>query len=295
MNKQKTKIWLALTPFLLALFMLSGCAAKTAPVWGDPQTGLILQYQMPEGQELKYDSWEKTHQTSDIMGNNIEVEMNSKNSFSVQSKGYAEDKHQLTITILDMSLKVQSTQFDLEPDMSHVIGKSFDMMLSSLGEESELKGAEEIKYEMGPEGERSIASTFQQIFPDLAGRPLQIGDTWPDETTISEKSSTGEVIIRISEENTMDGFEVIDGMDCVQILSRYTGTIEGKGEQQGIETVTSGDIKGTSTWYFAYKEGIFVKHINSGTVEGMIDVPSQGIEIPFTREMSSEINLKKSN
>jgi len=295
MNKQKTKIWLALTPFLLALFMLSGCAAKTAPIWGDPQTGLILQYQMPEAQELTYDSWEKAHQVSEMMGMAIEVDINSINSFTVQSKGVEEDKNQLTITINDMSFKIQSPQGNLEPDMSQVIGKSFDMMLSPLGEESELKGAEEITYEMGPEGNRSIAPTFKQIFPDLAGRPLKIGDTWKDETTINEKSSNGEAVIRISEENTMDGFEVIDGMDCVRILSRYTGTIEGKGEQQGIETVSNADIKGTSTWYFAYKEGIFVKHINKGTAEGVIDVPSQGIEIPFTRDTTSEISLKKTN
>jgi len=295
MNKQKIYFWLVTAPVLMTLFMLTGCAGKNAPVWGDPQTGLILQYRMPEGQELMYDSWEKTHQTSDLMGRTIEVDIDSTNSFTVQSKGAEEDKNQLTITINEMNFKIRSVQGNMEPDMSQVIGKSFDMTLSHLGEESELKGAEEITYEMGPEGTRSIASTFKQIFPDLAGRPLKIGDTWKDETTMNEKAGNGETVIQILEENTLDGFETIDEMDCVRILSRYTGTLEGKGEQQGIETISKGDIKGTSTWYFAYKEGIFVKHINSGTAEGMIDVPSQGIEIPFTREMTSEINLKKSN
>jgi len=283
-----------MAPLLLALFMLPGCAAKTAPFWGDPQTGLILQYQMPEGQELTYTSWEKIHQTSDIMGMTTEVETISENSFSVRSKGTAENKHQLTITINDISLKVQSPQGNLEPDMSQVIGKCFDMNLSPLGEESELKGAEEITYEMGPEGTRSIVSTFEQIFPDLAGRPLKMGDTWPDETTISEKTDNGKVVVQISEVNTLDGFETIDGMECVRILSKYSGTIEGKSSQQGVELHTKGGIKGSSTWYFAYKKGIFVKHINKGTAEGMVDVPSQGLEIPFTRDTTSEISLKKS-
>ena len=295
MNKQKSIAWLMMAPLLLALFMLPGCAAKTAPFWGDPQTGLILQYQMPEGQELTYTSWEKMHQTSDIMGMTTEVETISENSFSVRSKGTAENKHQLTITINDISLKVQSTQGNLEPDMSQVIGKCFDMNLSPLGEESELKGAEEITYEMGPEGTRSIVSTFEQIFPDLAGRPLKMGDTWPDETTISEKTDNGKVVVQISEVNTLDGFETIDGMECVRILSKYSGTIEGKSSQQGVELHTKGGIKGSSTWYFAYKKGIFVKHINKGTAEGMVDVPSQGLEIPFTRDTTSEISLKNSN
>jgi len=295
MNKQKSIAWLMMAPLLLALFMLTGCATKTAPFWGDPQTGLILQYQMPEGQKLTYDSWDKTHQVSEMMGMAIEVDIDSTNSFTVQSKGAEEDKNQLTITINDMSFKIQSVQANLEPDMSQVIGKSFDMTLSHLGEESELKGAEEITYEMGPEGTRSIASSFKHIFPDLAGRPLKIGDTWKDETTINEKSGNGETVIRISEENTLDGFETIDDMECVRILSRYTGTLEGRAQQQGIETISTGDIQGTSTWYFAYKEGIFVKHTNKGTAEGKVDVPSQGLEIPFTRDTTSEISLKKSN
>jgi hypothetical protein len=192
-----------------------------------------------------------------------------------------------------MSIKVQSTQAELEPDMSTVIGKSFDMTLSSLGKELELVGAEAIEYDMGPEGTRNIAAGFQDIFPNLTDRPLKIGDTWPDETTITEKSSAGEAVIRLSGENTLEGFETIDGWECVKVSGTYSGTIEGKGEQQGFELNTQGDIKGTTTWYFAYKEGVFIKQMSEGTVEGTVDVPSQGLQIPFNREMTSELSLVK--
>ena len=293
MNKQKTQTWWMLAPIFLAVCMLAGCAAKTAPVWGNPQTGLILQYRMPEGQVLKYDLMEETHQVSDLMGRTIEVDFESTNAFSVKSNGQEENNHQLTITIDGMSIKIQSSQVNLEPDMSTVIGKSFDMTLSFLGKELELVGADSIKYEMGPEGTRDIAAGFKDIFPNLADRPLKIGDTWPDETTINEKTSRGQVIIHLTGVNTLEGFETIDGMECVKVSAQYSGTIEGKGEQQGVELNTKGDIKGTVTWYFAYKEGIFIKQINKGTAKGEVDVPSQGIQIPFTREMTSEIILVK--
>lgn len=294
MNKQNTQTWWRLTPVLLAVCLLAGCAAKTAPVWGNPQTGLILQYRMPEGQVLKYDSWEETRQISDLMGQTIEVDYKSTNAFSVKSNGQEENNHQLTITIDGMSIKIQSSQADLEPDMSTVLGKSFDMILSPLGKELELVGADAIKYDMGgAQGTRDVAAVFQDIFPNLADQPLRIGDTWPDETTINEKTSNGQVIIHISGVNTLEGFETIEGMECLKISAKYSGTIEGKRDQQGIELNTKGDIKGTATWYFAYKEGIFIKHINKGTGEGVVDVPSQGIQIPFTREMTSEINLVK--
>ena len=293
MIKQKIQTGLFLVPAFLAICLLTGCSAKTAPVWGDPQTGVILQYRMSEGQVLKYDSWGETHQTSDVMGQTIETDISSSNAFTVKSKGQEDNNHQLGITIDDMSLKVQSTQGELEPDMSTVIGKSFDMVLSTLGKEVEIIGADAIEYDLGPEGTRNISSGFQDIFPNLADRPVKIGDTWSDESTITDKSDAGEAVIHFSGTNTVVGFETVDGMECVKISGEGTGTIESKGEQQGIELVTTGEIKGTATWYFAYKEGIFVKQINEGTVEGTVDVPSQGIQIPFSRESTSEINLIK--
>jgi len=285
--------WLMLAPVFLVICILAGCAAKTAPVWGDPQTGIILQYKMPEGQVLKYESWGETHQVSDVMGQTIETDISSSTSFSAQSKGQKENNHRLTITIDGMSLKIQSTQGELEPDMSTVIGKSFDMVLSSLGKELELIGADAIEYDFGPEGTRNISAGFQDIFPNLADRPVKIGDTWPDESTITEKTDSGEAIIHFTGTNTVVGFETIDGVECAKITGEGTGTIESKGEQGGMELVTTGEIKGTVTWYFAYKEGIFIKQINEGTVEGTVDVPSQGLQIPFTREMTSEISLVK--
>jgi hypothetical protein len=293
MNRRNARTLLALAPVFVAIFLMAGCAAKEAPVYGDPQTGVILRYSMPEGQVLKYESWGETHQVSDVMGQTIEADISTSTTFTALSKGQEENNHRLTITIDDMSIKVQSTQAELEPDMSTVIGKNFDMVLSALGKEVELIGAEAIEYDMGPEGTRNIATGFQDIFPNVADRPVKIGDTWPDESTITEKTETGEAVINVSSVNTFAGFETVDGVECVKVTSEGSGTIESTAEQQGMELVSTGEIKGMTTWYFAYKEGIFIKQIMEGTVEGVVDVPSQGIQIPFTRESTSEIRMIK--
>jgi hypothetical protein len=293
MNKQKIQNLLVLAPAFVAILMLAGCAAKTAPVWGDPQTGLILQYRMPEGQVLKYESWDETTQTMNVMGQTIDMDIDSTNAFTVESKGQQEKNHQLTITIDGMSIKVQSPQAELEPDMSTVIGKSFDMVLSPWGKELKLMGAEAIEYDMGPEGTRNIAAVFQDIFPAGPDRPVKVGDTWPDESVVTDKSSSGEAVIKVSSVNTLEGFETIDGWECARISAKASGTIEGSGEQQGMEVITSGNIEGTATWFFAYKEGFFVKQTMEGSVEGTVSLPSQSIDIPFTREMTSEIKLVK--
>ena len=47
----------ALMVIVVAVSLLTGCAAKKAPAvfWGDPETGLIIEYRMPEKDSLKYE------------------------------------------------------------------------------------------------------------------------------------------------------------------------------------------------------------------------------------------------
>ena len=279
---------------VLVVVFLAGCAVKKGDLWGDPETGLILQYRMPVDQILKYHSSGEMNQNIEVMGQSIDIEVNTKTAFSVKAKGLKEDNHQLGITIDSMSISIVSPEGDLSPDLSSVIGKSFDMTLSPLGKELELSGAESIQYDTPSEGKRSIASDFQAIFPNLAGRPVKIGDTWTSTDTITEKSESNEIQINKENVHTLKGFETVDGMECVKITAEVTGTLQGAGEQQGMDFDIEGEMKGTDTWYFAYKEGIFVKMISTAVVEGLIEVGGpQGMSIPMTHDVKVEIKLTK--
>ena len=293
-NQQNLRRGLLPVLVVLVVAFLAGCAVKKGDLWGDPETGLILQYRMPVDQILKYHSSEEMIQNIEVVGQSIDVEINSKTAFSVKSKGSKEDNHQLGITIDSMSISVISMEGDLSPDLSSVIGKSFDMTLSPLGKELELSGAESIQYELPSEGKTSIASNFQAIFPNLAGRSVKIGDTWTSTDTIIDKSESSEMQINLESVHTLKGFETVDGMECVKITSDVTGTLKGAGEQQGMDLAFEGEIKGTETWYFAYKKGIFVKIISTAVAEGSIEVSgAQDMSIPMTQEFKTEIKLAK--
>ncbi len=293
-RKQDFKTCLAFIPLIIVIALLAGCAAKTADPWGDPQTGLILQYRMTENQVLKYQTSGEQTQNMEIMGQSIDTQSSSESEFSVKSKGLQEGNLLLGVTIDSMRIHISSPQGELSPDMSTVLGKSFDMTLSPLGKELDVSGAESIRYDMGSAGTRSIGSNFQAAFPDLAGKPVKIGDTWTSTDTITEKTDELEVRISFESVNTLEGFETVDGLECVKVTADITGTLEGKGEQMGVQLAIQGEVQGTGTWYFAYKEGIYVKDTTSFSSDATITTSgAQALTIPVNQETKMQTKLVK--
>ncbi len=121
------------------------------------------------------------------------------------------------MTLDDIVVTVTSSaQGDLSPDMASVKGKSFNMVLSPLGSEVDVAGAEALTYEMGGES-RNLSSGFKTFFPDLAGKPVKIGDTWPSSSSVEEKTGSMVITVDLQNVNTLEGFETVDGMECARI------------------------------------------------------------------------------
>ena len=58
-----------------------------------------------------------------------------------------------------------------------------------------------------------------------------------------------------------------------------------------MDLITTGEIEGKNTWYFAYKEGTFVKMITEGNAISTTKIPAQDMNIPSTREYSMVLEL----
>jgi hypothetical protein len=275
----------------VVLIILIGCAARQAS-WGDPETGLALEYRMTDGQILKYSSSNAFTQTMEIMGQSVEVTSNETRHFTMACGGPEAGIHQIGVVIDSMSLHIASPRGDLDSDMSGVVGKGFDMTVSKLGKEGDLSGAEEIEFTIGPGETRNIASGFRSFFPDLPDQLVKVGDSWTTRDTITDRSSNAQIEIAVESLNTLDGYEKVHGLDCARILATSTGTLQGEGEQQGMKLAFEGTIEGTDTWYFAYKEGLFVKLVTEGTgATTMTGSGPQEITVPMKREMRMETDL----
>lgn len=292
-GKQVVRTRLLIVLAIIAVALLAGCAVKKE-IWGDPKSGLNLTYRMEENQILKYQKSSQEIQKLEIMGQAMETKSKSGIQFSLQSKGLKEENLLLDITVDTMNINVSGGMAgNITPDLSPVIGKNFQMTLSPLGKEGEFSGTEELQYQMGAAGKRNIDSSFKNIFPDLADKPVKINDTWTNKRDVTNKSGSTNIHSITESVNTLKGLETVNGLECVKIEVRITGTFEGTGEQMGSKYTFKGNTKGNSTWYFAYKKGIFVSRKSASTSEGTVEVSAQGMTIPMKTESKSEFNLLK--
>jgi len=294
MNKREQgQMGFVIILILMVLCVLPGCAVKTANIWGTPETGLILKYQMPEGLELRYETTSTMIQTLDIMGQIQEVEGETASSVTFTSKGQSGINHELSATLNKMDMYFSTSQGEVIPNTDEAVGKSFGIILSPTGNELELIGITDLKIDMGPDGIQDLSGEFQDSFPDLAEIPVKIGDTWTSTVPVTQISSNGETTMMFVHVYTLEGFEDVDGYECVKISIDTTGTHEGTTEQGGMELITEGIIEGTGTVYFAYKVGLLVKMMAEGVSEGTILISSQNMEIPSSRTYKMESKLIK--
>ena len=287
-------VYVALLLAVAAISAVSGCGGKKQAVWGDVESGLILEYRMVEGDILKYEMVQEGTEKVEVMGQTNESLTSKTYVVAVESRGMSGDNHLLGITVESFEASMQNVQGQFEADGADVEGSSFDMTLSPLGDEVDLAGAEDIRYGVGPLGDRSIKSDFEGAFADLAGKPVKVGDTWATQDTVSLDQGNAQITIASESINKLDGYETVDGLECARVTVDVTGTISGEGEQMGAPLVFDGTLAGNETWYFAYKEGIFVKSAADMTSDIMVTVQAgQEMKVPVEGTMKFSTTLIK--
>jgi hypothetical protein len=256
-----------------------------------PATTVVLEYKMPAGRSLTYLSKSEETQVMEIQGQAMDTQSTNTGTFTFKTKGLKDKNFLLGVTIDDVAATmVSSAQGDMSPNMSELKGRSFDMVLSPLGSEVDVSGAEAITYDIAGDI-HNLSSGFKTFFPDMPGKPVKVGDTWPSSTGVDEKTTSMNIRIDFQNVNTLEGFETVEGMECARISSQVTGSISGTGNQMGTDLSFSGTSKGKDVWYFAVKEGIFVKTMSESTTEMSIDVPAAGVTIPMTQTTKAEVKL----
>ena len=301
MKRTETQRFIILVGLILAGLLLFGCAGKEIPIWGNEEVGFNLQYRLDDGQKLNYEMSSKTKSDFNLMGNSTLTDEDALTRFSlVGTQTDSPDNLSGQVTVDDMTLKeIQSAMGEsgeMERDLSKVIGKTFTLTFSPLGREIDFAGVEKMTIDMGQMGggEQSVRDRFRDLLIDLSNNPVKIGETWTSTVEEMEPSGLGDVQMKYVTNTTskIEGFEKVDGYECLRISSQTTGTIGAEGETMGSTATMKGDISGTGTSYFAYKEGLLVKSL--GDAELHIDIQiggDQGLKIKLDIENEGGIKL----
>jgi hypothetical protein len=273
--------------------ILAGCLAKKT-IWGDPQTWLILEYRIPQDQSLRYKNTSETNQTIDMMGQSMETSTKMLMDYSIKGAGTDNQNNLLTqVNINDFSMVLTGMQGETTPDTSALKGKSFGVSFSPKGKEIGFTGINDLpKIDLGmmSGGEQGVEQFFQNILPDLPDEPVKVGATWSEPIDNTVPQGPLEVTTKGEATSILEGLETINGMECVRIKSTTKGKVQGSGEMMGSELNVEGEVKSLSTWYFAYKEGLFIKASVEQDTDVKITAGTMG-EIPQSSKMKLEIEL----
>ena len=319
---------------LLATGLLSGCGGTTEP-WGDPESGLKLTYRLADGESLQYRAVVGFEESVRVQGRTMGMSSLSTTDLTATG-GYLETEPVpapgagsgegepvplatigvipdeqidaareaaagveegllLTVHIDHLSATVNAMGREMTRDVGEVIDRSFYMALSPRGEPLAI-AVGDLQYRVGPFGFRTLDTDFEDFFPVMADGPVKVGDTWVSEAEVTDTRDAS-MTMSLTFENTLEGVEVVEGLDCARVVSRVLGRLTGEAEGPGQDITFRGDISGEDRWLFAYKEGRLVSRQTEINIVGdATDLRArdgQGMNVPMTRKITYDINLAR--
>jgi len=258
-NRRNHRAALILLPLLFGVAGPIGCAGKQQRVSDAPPTELTLAYRVPTDRSLRYrTTFEQTH-GMELRGQVRSFVFSKALAFSMRSEGSGGDTENLTITVESLEVKLDTPRGLTQKRVPEVEGKSFGMVVSPLGEELSFSGTGAVLYDLPPAGTQNVQIEFEAFFPDLAGRPLSVGDQWETENRITDTAFNSGKKIRLQTVHTLEGFETIDGMDCAKITSVIRGALDESSERITRAPEMSASFEGFAVAYLAYEKGFLVR------------------------------------
>ena len=308
---------------LLAVGLLAGCSGTTDS-WGDPENGLTLTYRLAEGESLQYQTVSGFDETVRVQGRSMGMTSLTTSDLTMTFGGdavipedptapeatigivpeadraaaedaaaAAEGGFYFTVTVDGMHSTVNAMGRELPRDVGEVIGKQFYMALSPQGTPLAISVGD-LQYRVGPFGFRTLDTDFQDFFPILNDGPVKAGDTWLATVEVTD-TRDAEMMMVLSYENTLEDVVMVGDLSCARVASRVTGRLSGKAEGPGQDIAFTGEINGSGSWLFAYKEGLLVSretHINvTGQATDVRAQGGRGMNVPMSRKITNKIQL----
>ena len=258
---------------------------------------------LTKGQQLEQQSHVKMNMTQEMMGQSMEIKMESDITNLVEVKNAASNTYEVANTIkkvlMNMNAMGQDMKFDSDKkeDMDGQLGQAFkgkigvprEFTVNNEGIITSLKNKSEQKNEaaggmmggmmtMGDSEEKEGAA-FNSL-ANIPAKGVKIGESWSDSTS-DENGKTF----------TTYTLKEVNGGNGVVTLSSNSA-ISRELEQQGMTMQM--EMKGTTTgeYTFDVATGIVKSRKATTKAAGTIDVAGQSVHVNIETTVSSTINKK---
>ena len=247
------------------------------------QNNVKLAYNMPAGKTLNYKSVTSISQLMDIQGQSMEVMVNTSFGFRVKMVEKAAGNLKINVIVDSLTMSIDAMGGLTNSRVREIENKSFNMIISPVGEIVDLSEAENIKFNVESQGTSNLSQTFRNVFPVLPDKAVKPGDTWSSVDTIRSAASAASTLQVLESSYRYDDVEKVNGIDCAKISSSISGTAETRAQNMGMDIFYSGPVNGQVLMYFALKEGYFMKQDISTTMNGNIEISgAENMSFPIT-------------
>jgi len=275
---------------VFAVSFFAGCASQK-PLWGDPETGFILQYHQEKGAVSTY-SYDTSNDMSITAANqtmDMTIGITAQMSYSIED--VKADKITYKLLLEDVKITTGGSMggavANSIPDIQNMFKNPMLITSTKEGAEQTFINAKDFQQfqNMNMSGQNF---NFLLEFPK--GR-VKINDTWSSKQ-IKDESVSG-MSTRETENNNyiLAGIEKRKDFECVKIQNNFTISVSGGGEQQGVTADVAGSGKGTNTIYFAYKEGMIIESVMESDMN--ITGSVMGVSIPISAKTKCTVLLIK--
>jgi hypothetical protein len=254
------------------------------------KSGVKMEYSFPDNY-LNYKQVQNIDQEIDAMGQIIDIDIVSGVDYLIRKNASQGEDVKIDVKVNSVSMEMDVMGQSMDPDLTELNGKEFNMVVSKSGKEVDTHEADEIIFQTSPDERSSLGMIFNSIFPDLPENSVKLNSSWTSRDSIYFKDGDRYNLIVTNNTHTLNDFIEMDGVNVAEIKTIYEGYLKGKSYSQGEELLINGKLTGEGTWYFDFENGRLIKDETTGLADGKISM-SMG-EMSFKRSFTNTTTFGK--
>ncbi len=260
-----------------------------------PRSGPIrFEYNYPANKPVRYMTESKVIQTMDVMGQSMQVNVNSVFGCTIRAVNSPDKNLKLEVTVDTIGQSTESPMGSTGGSIKEVQGRVFNIVIDHAGKSVDISEAKNIIYNIEGSGESNLSETFINFFPVLPSNPVKTGDTWNTSDSINTTTSAMSMKMLVNAENKLEGFETVNGVECAKISAVLTGTRTMDIRSQEMDIKIKGPFTGTADFYFSPKDGYFIRQVVFTKMTGNLEMSMpEPMSIPVVMDMNSVNEVKK--